>query len=202
MDAQIPRTEATSSTAGPRAALESRTAFDEFQRRATQRIYSYILNRIRRPHETAEDLTQETFVKAWVHWSTFDANRDGLAWILQIAQNVVNDHFKSIRAQKRQAIPAHAANFGDRLAVGPTIDGAARSAPAPDEQLLIAERELALDAAIERIDPLKREVIMLRRAGLSYDEIAARTEQTAGSVGSILSRTVKELAAMLSKHID
>src|SRR5687768_12520866 len=69
--------------------------------RYDQRIHGYILNRVRN-RETASDLTQDALSKAWASRATFDPNQDELAWLITIASNVIADHVKSLKAQKRQ----------------------------------------------------------------------------------------------------
>ena len=105
-------------------------------------------------------------------------------------------------ALKRRPVPGQPAPRDGQLAIGPTLTTAAKSALDPADDLAIAERDLALEAAIERLESPKRDVITLRRAGLSYKQIAQRTGLAVGSVGSVLTRTVEELKLTLSIHVD
>lgn len=188
--------------ARPAAATDAQRRFAEFMDRTGKRVHSYIMNRVRRPREIADDLTQESFKNAWARWSTFDASRDELAWILTIAQNVVTDYFKRIGAQKRRPKPGQAAGFEDLFATGPTVETAARSKPERVDEAIFAEQDLALEAAIQSLAERKRTVITLHRARLSHEDIAKRIGVKPGSVGSILSRAVEELKIILAKYIN
>ena len=158
-----------------------------------QRIHGYILNRVRN-RETAADLTQDALSKAWASRTTFDPRQDELAWLITIASNVIADHVKSLKAEKRQPAAGQKVPRGDGcFATGPTLDAAARFVVDPAKKMIDGEEIAAADAAISRLEPSKRQAIEFRRAGLSYDEIAARMGVKNGTVGSLISRTIKEL---------
>ena len=187
-------------SSGPPSEAEDR--FAEFMERTGQRVHSYILNLVRRPRDAAGDLTQETFAKAWAGWPTFDSSRDELAWALEIASHVVTDYFRYLAARKRRPPPSQPAEVDSPFVITATLYAVASPTPGPVDDAIAAERELALEAAIKLLPALKRDIIMMKRAGLSYDDIAKRTGLTPGSVGSVLSRTVQELKATLSAHVD
>ena len=76
------------------------SAFDELLQRHQNRIFSYILN-IVKDKELADDLFQETFVKAIVtiKQGRYTENGKFLAWIMRIAHNVIMDWYRDSRAQ-------------------------------------------------------------------------------------------------------
>jgi RNA polymerase sigma factor (sigma-70 family) len=62
-----------------------------FVRRFQRRVYGLALTMLRDP-ALAEDVAQETFVRAWKHASTYDARRGRVAsWLLTIARNLAID---------------------------------------------------------------------------------------------------------------
>ncbi len=71
------------------------SAFDELLQRHQNRIFSYILN-IVKDKELADDLFQETFVKAIVtiKQGRYTENGKFLAWIMRIAHNLTIDFFR------------------------------------------------------------------------------------------------------------
>jgi RNA polymerase sigma factor (sigma-70 family) len=72
-----------------------------FIRRFQARVYGLVLT-IVRDEGTAEDLAQETFVRAWKHARTYDPRRGRVAtWLLTIARNLAID---SIRMKKAEPL--------------------------------------------------------------------------------------------------
>jgi RNA polymerase sigma-70 factor (ECF subfamily) len=139
----------------------------------------------------AEELAQDTFVKAFRALHTYDVQRKFSAWLLTIAHHVAIDELRR-------------ASFATESLDEPTDAGerkrefADTSAPTP---ALVAERaELAraLQQAIGRLRPEYREVVALRyERELDYDEIVEITGLPMGTVKSSLHRARKELAEHL-----
>ncbi len=65
-------------------------------------VYRYLLLMTKDPH-TAEDLTSETFEKAYRSWSRFDPRRAGpRTWLCQIARTCALDHFRAEERRRRR----------------------------------------------------------------------------------------------------
>lgn len=73
------------------------SAFDEIVRLHTSRIFNYVLHMTRHQHD-AEDITQQTFIKAYTHLASFDPERSFIAWLLTIARRTALNHFRSARS--------------------------------------------------------------------------------------------------------
>jgi RNA polymerase sigma-70 factor, ECF subfamily len=56
-------------------------------------ILTYILLMVR-DYQQAEDLTQETFIKAYRHQQKFEQKSSVKTWLFSIAQNVTKDYFR------------------------------------------------------------------------------------------------------------
>jgi RNA polymerase sigma factor (sigma-70 family) len=70
-----------------------------FTRRFQARVYGLVLTIVRDPG-TAEDVAQETFVRAWRHAQTYDPRRGRVAtWLLTIARNLAIDVVRVKRAE-------------------------------------------------------------------------------------------------------
>jgi RNA polymerase sigma-70 factor (ECF subfamily) len=81
-----------------------------FVRRFQSRVYGLALTMLRDP-ALAEDVAQETFVRAWRHASTYDARRGRVAsWLLTITRNLAID-----RASVRPVAPTDPAVLASRL---------------------------------------------------------------------------------------
>jgi RNA polymerase sigma-70 factor (ECF subfamily) len=71
-------------------------AFDSLVQLYGARIFSY-LHRMTRQPQDAEDLAQQTFVKAYHGLHRFDTNRPLIGWLLTIARRTALNHFRSAR---------------------------------------------------------------------------------------------------------
>ncbi len=71
-------------------------AFDELVRLHHRRVYGYLQQMTRRHHD-AEDLTQQTFIKAFHHLKGFDPQRPLINWLLTIARNTALNHFRDTK---------------------------------------------------------------------------------------------------------
>jgi RNA polymerase sigma-70 factor (ECF subfamily) len=105
----------------------------------------------------AEDATSQTFLKALVALPTYKETGRFRAWLFVIAHNAIQDAIRSRRAQ--EPLEA-AANLRDLEIT-------------PEEQAIAAFDRVWLDGIIARLPAASRQVLELRRAGLSGQEIAA-----------------------------
>jgi RNA polymerase sigma-70 factor (ECF subfamily) len=134
-------------------------------------VYRF-LRRLLRDGPVAEDLTQETFVRAL--GSRYHADGRERAWLFQIARNLARDHLRA--ASRRPALVelAEVAGGGDFT------------------------RATELDAALAAVAEEDREVFLLKEiGGLSYSEIADACDLTPDAVRSRLHRTRLMLRAAL-----
>ena len=81
-------------------------AFAEIVRRHSRRIYNF-LHQLTRHHQDAEDLTQQTFVKAYQNLHRFDTSRPLINWLFTIARRTALNHFRA--ARKWESVPEDAA---------------------------------------------------------------------------------------------
>jgi RNA polymerase sigma-70 factor, ECF subfamily len=139
----------------------------------------------------AEDLAQEAFARAFERLSTYDQQRRFVSWFFQILHNLTIDYLR----HKRPIT----VSLDDRAEAGhPSVAAIAPDLP-PDSQAEQTALARALDAALARIRPEYREVVVLRyREDLSVQEIAETMNMPAGTVKTYLYRARKELASILS----
>lgn len=167
----------------------SDAAARELVRRYERPVFNLIVRMVRDP-ALAEDLAQESFVKVFRHLASYDPSYKFANWILRIAHNTTIDYLRrphppvSSLDDEREAARAHA------------VDSAAPGPLAVAERKELAE---ALDAAIDRLRPEYRQVVVLRyHEDLSYEEIAEVTSLPVGTVKSHLHRARTELAEMMT----
>ncbi|WP_449062511.1 RNA polymerase subunit sigma-70 [Planomonospora algeriensis] len=143
--------------------------------------------------DEAEDLVQETFLRAWRRRDTLRDEADLRAWLYRIATNACLDH---LRAHPRRPEPRPAPAGADPGLDPPASGMVSWLQPYPDELLdaadLVIEREtieLAFLVAIQHLPPRQRAVLILRDVlGWSAQETAESLELTVAAVKSALQR--------------
>lgn len=135
----------------------------------------------------ADDLVQETFLRAYRYWHTFENGTDCKRWLSQICRNVLIDS----RRRARSETAVEDAELESLAAV--RIHTAAVAAGLGD---LYARIDLgpAILAAIAKLDPIFREIVVLSDVEeLSYEEIATQLDIPIGTVRSRLYRARRHL---------
>jgi RNA polymerase sigma-70 factor, ECF subfamily len=166
----------------------SEEAFRDLVLRFERPVYALILRMVH-DAETAEDLAQEVFVKAYRHLGSYDPRRKFASWLFKVAHNSTIDH---LRRAQLDTVPlaAEQEEGGGLLAV--LADTSAESPAAAAERRDMAR---ALERAIARLRPEYREAVVLRYVeGLAYQEICEVLGMPAGTVKTNLHRARKELA--------
>lgn len=156
-------------------------AYGAVVRQHQDRIYRHLLH-LTGSREDALELAQEVFIKAWEALPQWRPDAQFHTWLYRIASNLALDVLR--RRKVVQFVPLE-------------DDWDAPShAPGPEAQLDARQRLRALDAAMARLNPQQREVVLLREVeGLSYDEIAVVLDVDEGTVKSRLARARAALAA-------
>lgn len=149
-------------------------------------IFKYILLLIRNPQE-AEDLTHETFIKAFNGYHLFQYQSNEKTWLFRIAHNVTMDY---MRKQKPISLLKELIDFRN----DPTTDS-------PEEIVQINERT---NEIIEMIGKLKRsysQVILLRKVhGFSIKETMQILNWSESKVKSTLPRALMAFEKQLAKE--
>ena len=169
----------------------SERAFADLVRRYERPIFSLIVRMVHDP-AVAEDVAQETFLKAFRRLDTYDPTRKFSSWLFKIAHNATLDH---LRRPNLDTLPleGHGDDETDFAAV--LADEKSESPEAGAGRYDLAR---ALDRGLRALRPDYAEVLLLRfRQGLSYQEIAEVTGQPLGTVKTNIHRARKELAAAL-----
>jgi RNA polymerase sigma-70 factor (ECF subfamily) len=155
---------------------EDRPAFAEFADvvRGNQARILRLATGMLRDGDLAEDVAQETFVRAFRFYTSFRSESALSTWLYRIAVNLCID------AQRKQARTERLADDDER---------AERPDPSPAPDRTLETRELArhAEAALERLSPDHKAILLLREVeGLSYAEIARVLRIPKGTVMSRL----------------
>lgn len=154
--------------------------------RATQgdvwRYVAYLVDRA-----NADDLTQETYLRALRGLRTFRGQTSARIWLLSIARRVVADHF---RRQGRR--PNVVAGLDGEDGIGDRIRQDGDSA-----------EELSLRMLIVALDPDKRDAFVLTQVhGLSYAEAAQACGVPIGTIRSRMARAREQLVADMAEPLE
>ncbi|PYS03158.1 MAG: hypothetical protein DMG16_06910 [Acidobacteria bacterium] len=167
----------------------SERAFQELVRRYERPVFSVILRVIRDPSR-AEELAQDTFVKAFLKLETYVPERKFSNWLLAIAHHAAIDEVRrgSVRTTPLEEAPQDclAQKRGDETPYRVT-----------------ERRELAalLDEAVRHLRPDYAQVITLRyEHDLTLEDVAEVTGLPVGTVKSWLHRAHKDLADYLRRR--
>jgi RNA polymerase sigma-70 factor (ECF subfamily) len=199
---------ATTAIPGPRADSDedlvqrvlagNSDAFDELVGRYQDRVFNTLARMCGSPQE-AEDLAQETFLKAFRALGSFRQGSKFYTWLFRIA---VNTGFSRRRQEVRRKV-----HEGGRLDAGGSGDSDELSLEAviPDRKdtdpAKILERETLrarVREGLQEIDPDYRSILVLRDIeGMDYESIAESLDITTAAVKSRLHRARLELARIL-----
>lgn len=142
--------------------------------------------------EDAEDIAQESFIKAYNSLSSFKGTASFQSWLLRIVTNTCLDELR--KSKNRRTVSLSVENEDEQT-----------------EELDIADTSLSPDALLDRkltaesvqrgikeLSPEFRAVLLLREInGLSYDEIGKTLGLEAGTVKSRIARARKKLCEFL-----
>ncbi len=152
-------------------------------------VYGFQLKRIENEND-AEDITIQTFSRAFDKIDTFDESYTFKTWLITISKNI---HIDLLR-KKKKSIPQIRNN--DDTSLYKILD----ESPSP-EDILITEQHLAkLLRDIKKLKPHYQEIINLRYfQELSYKEISAKLNEPMSNVKVKLLRARKLLAEIINK---
>jgi RNA polymerase sigma-70 factor (ECF subfamily) len=140
----------------------------------------------------AEDLVQETFLRAWRNRDSFEGRSSVRTWLYRIATNACLDAIA--RDRRREGPALGTGGFGEIPWLQPypdhLLEELADSEAGPDSALVAKETiELAFLAAIQHLPPTQRAVLILRDVvGWSAKETASVLDTSVASANSALQR--------------
>jgi RNA polymerase sigma-70 factor (ECF subfamily) len=171
-------------------------AFDELVRRYQQRIYATIYH-MTSNHEDANDLAQETFIKAFQALKSFKGGSSFYTWIYRIAVNKTINFLKQRKNRTQMSLndlDFHAESDPDLVAL--------ISEKTPRRDLNLAELQEKLNEAMQKLSEVHRLAVTLHDIqGVPHEEIARIMDCNIGTVRSRLFYARQQLQGYLSDYL-
>jgi RNA polymerase sigma-70 factor, ECF subfamily len=167
----------------------SEDAYETLLSRFQQPVYALALRLLDNPSD-ASDVVQEVFLKVFRNIGSFRGQSSLKTWMYRITVNEAHNARRWFFRHRRREVelddePETARSLKE------VIPDSGRS---PYDEVLDQEQHRMLEAALERINPIFREAVVLRdQADLSYEEIA---EVLSVSLGTVKSRILRGREAL------
>ena len=154
-----------------------------FVRRYQRRVYGLALNMVG-DQALAQDISQEAFLRAWLHAAVFDRRRGSVTtWLLTITRNLAIDSLRLRRAA--------ATDPSDHLWLNLAV-----VARLPDEQAGASDVRSKLAEALAALPADQRRVLVLAAVyGYTAEEVSRRESLPLGTVKSRVRRGLQKLRA-------
>jgi RNA polymerase sigma-70 factor, ECF subfamily len=181
---------ASSAALLPAVAQGNVPAFEELYDRYSSTVYGLLL-RILANADDAQEVLQETFVKAWTSASMFDAVRGSeVAWLISIARSRGIDRLRSRRTRMDREDEA-----GRELSIFSSfVENVTGAADAIQSE----ERQAVRGALAELPEPQRIALELAYFEGLSQSEIATRLSQPLGTIKTRMQLGMKKMRERLA----
>jgi RNA polymerase sigma-70 factor (ECF subfamily) len=179
-----------------RARLGDGEAYEDLVRKYQERVYATIYH-MTANHEDANDLAQETFIKAYTALKSFKGDSSFYTWVYRIAVNKTINFLKQRKNKPHMSLndlDFNAENDPDMVALV--------SDRTPRRDIALTELQEKLNAAMLKLSAVHRLVVTLHDVqGLSHEEIGKIMDCNVGTVRSRLFYARQQLQAYLSDYL-
>jgi RNA polymerase sigma-70 factor (ECF subfamily) len=169
---------------GQNASLQDANTFRRLYDRAHLIVYRYVYGCLSGPVQDVEDITAETFLRAWKARQNFEGDEEAaVGWLLRIAHNQVIDKY---RRKKTHGVDdeLEEANFSTQQA-------------GPEERLMMSEQLRILQRLMQNLAPEQREMIVLR---YMLDWPVQQIAQHMGMLENTVSVNLRRILQRLREH--
>ncbi|WP_461789456.1 RNA polymerase sigma factor [Pedobacter sp.] len=158
-------------------------AFEALYRLHSSTVYRKILSMVKIA-DTAEEITQELFIKVWNKRELIDPDREFIYYILQMASNLVMDFYRRMaRTQKLQQ---------EVIAISTELYSHS------EEELIFKESKSIIDNAIASLPPQQKLVFTLcKLEGKSYAEVSAELGISTSTISNHIVQATKTVKLIL-----
>jgi RNA polymerase sigma-70 factor (ECF subfamily) len=175
-------------------------SFEEVVEKYHQKVFNLVY-RYLNDYDEAQDLTQDTFVRAYQSWATFRGESQVYTWLYRIALNLCHNRLKQLK--RRQKVEAESL---DQPVEGESED-MLREVPdltlSPERLMENKELQQVIRRAIRQLPEDYKQVIILRDIeGFSYSDIAKMTGSSLEAIKSRLFRARTALRDLLRPYLS
>ena len=164
--------------------MDKRREFESIVREYSEQLY-FTIRRIVLTHDDANDVLQETFLKAWNSYDTFQGGSKISTWITRIA---INESVDFLRRNKHQASAT-----SDDISVANTL--------LADEYFDGSETEAMLQEAIAQLPDVQRTVFQLRYfEEMKYSDISKLLDTSEGALKASYHIAVKKITEFFNSR--
>ena len=161
-----------------------RAAFEKLVHQYSEQLY-WMIRRMVMSHEDANDLLQNTFLKAWNAFDTFHGDAKESTWLSRIA---INECIDFIRRNKQKSLTtSEDLSVARTLMADPYFDG--------------SEAEALLQEAVASLPEVQRTVFQLRYfEDMKYADISRMLNTSEGALKASYHIAVKKIASFFKAH--
>ncbi|MCB9230806.1 MAG: sigma-70 family RNA polymerase sigma factor [Bacteroidia bacterium] len=179
------------------AKANDQVAYEKLLNKYHKSVY-YMLLKMVKNADDAEDLTQEAFAKAFSSLDKFNSQYAFSTWLFRIATNNCIDHIRKKRVSTVSIDNPYENDEGDSMRFDIRDTGLT-----PTEKILKQQREEYLRIAVEKLPVKYRQLVELRYfQELSYEEVAEELDLPLGTVKAQLFRARELLNTILKDMWD
>jgi RNA polymerase sigma-70 factor, ECF subfamily len=174
-------------------------AWEDIVRVHNRRIYNFCYRFTNSP-DSAEDLTQEVFIKVYRTLASYDVEKGAFTtWLTTLTRNLLVDHFRRSKQDRiTDSIDAGLSEEDDSVSLSDRLPD---RGPSPADRLASQETQKLVREALGRLSPDLREAVILRDLqDMDYREISQVLRVPEGTVKSRINRGRTELARLLSRN--
>ena len=163
------------------------TAYGELVERYQRAIYRLAFRILQRDAD-AQDAAQEAFVRAYIHLDTYNPRFRFYTWMAAITSHYC---YRLLKQRRALRLPED----GQELRVAAFVE------EGPEVAVLLRERDAEVHQLLSALPERSRDMLILRHwHALSYEEIAAATDQSLSAVKSQLHRARRQLGRRLRER--
>ncbi len=172
-------------------------AYEILLQRYQQPVYNLVYRLMNDPSD-ASDIVQEVFLKVFKNIGNFRGNSSLKTWIYRIAVNEAYNHRRWFSRHQRREVA-----LGPEEGLRSYADSLADTSRTPFDQAADHETFALVEAALDKLNPKFRAVVVLRDIeDLSYEEIATVLDVSIGTVKSRILRGREGLRKILEGRLE
>lgn len=159
-------------------AISSPAAFSTMYENNRLSVFRYVYSLMGGPADEAEDLTAETFIRAWKARHTFEGNADvAIGWLIGIAKHLVIDDHRRKAVRTTSDLPSNI-----------------KTESTTEEEILLIQQKQELLRLLQELPPDQHEILILRyMLGWKVSQIATHLNLSENYISVIIHRTLAAL---------